>query len=132
MLLETDTCVCRSAYATASSVSEDSQDADDFRSDARCHIDRLYAEDGAPELPLLMWLVGLEMRTSDGLPVWRYYVVNDVADTCRARLAALRRANDSAERATWGRSGLIGRVERIEVQQILQDEIGNVTLECHA
>ncbi len=128
MLLEADTCICRGAYVTVSSASENPQDAGDSLSDAGYRVDDLAAEEWPPPPPPEMWLVGLETRTTDGLPVWRYYVVDHARSSCQASQAALRRADSAPERAAWGRPGEAGRIERVEVQQILQDVLGNVTL----
>ncbi|MFJ2398439.1 hypothetical protein ACIOTI_37675 [Streptomyces sp. NPDC087843] len=127
MLLEADTCICRGAYETVSS-SEHPQDADGSFSDPGFSVHGPAAEEWAPPPPPEMWLVGLETRTTDGLPVWRYYIVDHALDSRDASHAALERADSAPERASRGQAGAVGRIERIEVQQIVQDVLGKVTL----
>ncbi|MGW3629429.1 hypothetical protein ACWD7F_04580 [Streptomyces sp. NPDC005122] len=128
MLLEADTCICRGAYVTVSSASDIPQDAGGSFPDAGYSVDDLAAGEWPPPPPSEMWLVGLETRATDGLPVWRYYVVDHARSSRQASRTALRRADSALEKAARGRPGDAGRIERVEVQRILQDVLGNVTL----
>lgn len=128
MLLETDTRICPGAYVTVSSSPANPPDSDGSRSDTGNSVNDLGAEVWTPPPPLEMWLVGLEARTTDGRPVWRYYVVDHALDPGQASHTALQRADSAAEKATWGRPGGVGRIGRVEVRRILQDVLGNVTL----
>lgn len=127
MLLEADTCICRGAHVTDSSASRNPWDVDDSLTHAEFPSGELPTEEWAPP-PQEMWLVGLETRDTDRPPVWRYYVVDHAHSSCQASLAALRRADSAPERATWGEADGFGRVENVEVQRILRDVLGNVTL----
>ncbi|MFD8422223.1 hypothetical protein [Streptomyces sp. NPDC059466] len=128
MLIEADTCIRRGAYVTVSSASENPRDAGGSLSDTGCSVDDPAAEEWPPPPPAEMWLVGLETRTTQGPPVWRYYVVDHARSSRQASQTALRLAGSVPERATWGRAGEVGRIGRVEVQQIVQDVLGNVTL----
>lgn len=128
MLLEADTCICRGVYVTDFSASRNPWGVDDSLAHAEFPSDGLATEEWPPPPPQEMWLVGLETRDTDRPPVWRYYVVDHAHSSCQASLAALRRADSAPERAAWGEADGVDRVESVEVQRILRDVLGNVTL----
>ncbi|WP_162467296.1 hypothetical protein [Streptomyces cavernae] len=72
------------------------------------------------------WLVGLQFHTAGHQPVWLYYVVDEAVDTDHAVRTAIQRASGDPDRVVRGDVQAVA--DRIEVQRILRNAIGQVSL----
>ncbi|MEU5023710.1 hypothetical protein [Streptomyces milbemycinicus] len=72
------------------------------------------------------WMVGFRRRSAVGVIVEHFYLVDGVADSAEARRAAARMAEVASERA--GRCGGEPDVQRVQVQRVIPDPLGRVSL----
>ncbi|WP_143203929.1 hypothetical protein [Streptomyces sp. CB02400] len=74
------------------------------------------------------WLVGVPFRASVSRVIWMYYVVDEARDSLQAVRAAMKRANSEQERRARGGASLA--VGHVEVQRLLRDATGRLSLDC--
>lgn len=72
------------------------------------------------------WMVGVPFNASNSRVIWMYYIVDEARDSLHAVRAALERANSIQERQVRGGASVMA--EHVEVQKILQDAIGRLSL----
>ncbi|MGY0064033.1 hypothetical protein ACWY4P_47590 [Streptomyces sp. LZ34] len=71
-------------------------------------------------------MVGFRRRSAVGVIIEHFYLVNGVADSAEARRAAARMAEFASEPA--GRRGGELDVQRVQVQRVIPDLLGRVSL----
>lgn len=72
------------------------------------------------------WMVGFRCRAEAGRVVDRFYLVDGAADSAGARRPAARMAELASQCA--GRRGGELHVQRVQVQRVILDLLGNVSL----
>ncbi|WP_406470010.1 hypothetical protein [Streptomyces sp. NBC_01615] len=72
------------------------------------------------------WMVGFRRRSAVGVIIEHFYLVDGIADSAEARRAAARMAD--FESGPAGRRGGELDVQRVQVQRVIPDLLGNVRL----
>ena len=94
-------------------------------------VDRTVGGPGActsSSLQPVKWMVGVPFNASGSQVIWMYYIVDEARDSLHAVRAALERANSTQERRARGGASVVA--EHVEVQKILRDAIGRLSLAC--